>query len=81
MHEAQKDTQRAFAAAKAIIDGRDPNSDGSSIMVTAEHAIAAVLLAVYRDPRTAAGVLNEGLIPGIEERLSLYASKRPGDLP
>lgn len=76
MHEAQKDTQRALAAAKHIIDGRDPDSDGSSILVTVEHAIATVLLAVCKDPRIAAGMLNEGLIPGIEERLSLYASKR-----
>jgi hypothetical protein len=75
MHEAQKDTQRALAAAKSIIDGRNPDSEGSSIMVTVEHAIAAVLLAVCKDPRVAAGMLNEGLIPGIEQRLSFYASK------
>lgn len=76
MHEAQKDTQRALAAAKSIIDGRDTERDGSSILVTVEHAIAAVLLAVCKDPRIAAGMLNEGLIPGIENRLSLYASKQ-----
>lgn len=76
MHEAQKDTQRALSAAKSIIDGRDPGKDGSSILVTAEHAIAAVLLAVCKDPRIAAGMLNEGLIPGVESRLALYASKK-----
>lgn len=70
------DTSRALAAAKAIIDGRDPVKDMSSILVTAEHAIATVLLATHNgDPRMAARMLNEGLIPGIEQRLALYSSK------
>ncbi|MBN9600873.1 MAG: hypothetical protein J0G28_14530 [Afipia sp.] len=76
MSENQKDTQRALAAAKAIIDGRDPFRDYASILVTAEHAFAATLLAVMdRDPRKAAAMLNEGLVQGIENRLALYASK------
>jgi hypothetical protein len=71
------DTQRALAAAKAIVDGRDPSSpDYSKILVTAEHAFAVVLLACMGgDPRKAAAMLNEGLIPGIEQRLAFYASK------
>jgi hypothetical protein len=77
MHESQKDTQRALAAAKSIFDGRNPASDESGILVTTEHAIATVLLGIYRDPATAAKMLNEGLLPGIEERLSLYSSKKP----
>lgn len=49
------DTQRALAAAKAIIDGRDPSTDYASILVTAEHAFAVVLLACMGgDPRKAA---------------------------
>lgn len=76
MNEAQKDTQRALAAAKAIFDGRDPNGDAASILVTVEHAIATVLIALYKEPRLAAGMFNEGLLPGIEERLSFYASKK-----
>lgn len=75
MHEAAKDTQRAIVAAKAIIDGRDPIGEQSSILVTAEHAIAAVLLAIFKDPRMAAGMLNEGLVPGIETRLAYYSRK------
>lgn len=76
MSEAEKDTGRAFIAAKAIIDGRDPSADRASILVTAEHAFAALLIACMdRDPRKAAAMLNEGLIPGIEQRLALYASK------
>lgn len=73
------DTQRALAAAKSIIDGRDPVTNYSRILVTAEHAFAVILLACMDgDPRKAAAMLNEGLIPGIEQRLSLYASKRIG---
>lgn len=75
MSEPQKDTQRALAAAKAIFDGRDPGGDAASIMVTVEHAFATVLLALYKDPRLAAAMLNEALLPGVESRLSLYASK------
>ncbi len=70
-----KDTMRAVTAAKAIFDGRDPVADYAKILVTTEHAIAAVLLACMGDPRKASEMLNEGLVPHIEERLSLYASK------
>ena len=69
------DTVRAIASAKAIIDGRDPIEKRSEILVTTEHAIAAVLLTVMGDARLAAGMLNNGLVPGIEERLAHYASK------
>ena len=70
------DTARALAAAKAVIDGRDPEKEAAKILVTAEHAIACILLATHgQDPRKAAAMLNEGLVPGIEERLAYYASK------
>lgn len=69
------DTVRAIAAAKAIIDSRDPIAKQAQILVTAEHAIAAVLLTVMGDARLAAGMLNNGLVPGVEERLAYYASK------
>ena len=76
MTENQKDTERAIAACKVIIDGRDISADFSSILVTAEHVFAALLLAVMdRDPRKAAAMLNEALLHGIEDRLALYASK------
>ncbi|MGZ2455497.1 hypothetical protein [Rhizobium anhuiense] len=75
MSENVKDTQRAFLAAKAILDGRDPVANRSAVLVTTEHAIAAVLLACMdRDPRMAAMMLNEGLVQGIEQRLSYYAA-------
>lgn len=70
-----RDVQRAIKAASAIIDGRNP-TELASILVTAEHAFAAVLLTVYQgDARKAALMLNEGLVQGIERRLALYASK------
>jgi hypothetical protein len=75
MAENVKDTQRAILAAKAIIDGRDPIAQQSEILVTAEHAITSILLLCMGDSRKAAGMLNEGLVPGIEQRLSYYASK------
>lgn len=76
MGENEKDTVRAVAACKSIVDGRDPVEDRASVLVTAEHAFAAVLLVCMKgDARKAAAMLNEGLIPGIESRLALYASK------
>lgn len=76
MTEPQKDTQRALAAAKAIIDGRDM-SDASAIMVTLEGLVSLMLLTLHgNDPRKAAGMLNEGLVPGVEERIALAASRR-----
>lgn len=76
--ENKKDTHRALAAAKAIFDGRG-SDEMPAILVTTEHAIATVLLAVCgKDARAAAAMLSEGLIPGIEERLSMYGAARLG---
>lgn len=77
MSEAQKDTHRAHAAAKAIVDSRFPPDDAGAIMVTLEHTITTVLLALYGEPAKAAAMLNEGLVQGVEERLALYGSKTP----
>lgn len=78
MTEAQKDTLRAVAAAKAIFDGRNlTDSNFSSIMVTLEHTVASVLLSLFPDdPAKAAAMLNEGLVQGVESRISLYRSKQ-----
>lgn len=75
--EPQKDTQRAIAAAKVIIDGRDPRSDHGAILVTLEGLVSLLLLATMdNDPQKAAGMLNEGLVPGVEGRIALAASRR-----
>lgn len=76
MGEAQKDTQRAIAAAKLIVDGRDVEADYSAILVTLEGLVALVLLATMgQDHRKAAAMLNEGLMPGVEERIAVSASR------
>lgn len=79
MTEAQKDTQRALEAAKIIFDGRDPRSDGSKILVTLDHLIATVLLVTQGgDHKKAVGMLHEGTLPHVEERIALHASRKPG---
>jgi hypothetical protein len=75
MTEAQKDTKRAIAAMTEILDGRDPRTQDSTIMVTVEHAVTAILLVMFPDAKIAAGMLNEGLVPGVEARLARYASE------
>ncbi|WP_180897147.1 hypothetical protein [Martelella soudanensis] len=73
------DGKRALAAAKSIFDGRVPPREMGAIMVTLEHAVATVLLAVMDgDAGKAAAMLNEGLAPGIEQRLAHHASRKGG---
>lgn len=74
MSESQNDSRRAKTAAKAIMDNRFPDQHGA-IMVTMEHTVALVLLALYGDPARAAAMLNEALVQGVENRLAFYASK------
>lgn len=77
MDEPRKDSLRAMRAAKIIVDNRDLGADLGKIMVTLEHAVATVLLAVMgNDPKKAAGMLNEGLVAGVEKRLGLYQSRQ-----
>lgn len=77
MTEPQKDTQRALAAAKHIFDGRDPKRELGAVMVTLENLVALVLLAAMdNDTSKAAGMLNEGLLQGVEQRLALASSRR-----
>jgi capsid protein len=68
-----KDTKRTVAAARAIIDNR---VHAASVMVTLEHTVAAVLLTLYPDPHVAAGMLNEALVQGVEQRLAGYGAKK-----
>lgn len=77
MSAPEEDTLRARIAAMAIIGDRLIEHDHSSIMVTLETTVALVLLALYRNPRVAAGMLNDGLVAGVESRLSLFASRQP----
>lgn len=77
MSESQKDTRRAFNAAKAILDERDPAREFAKILITLDHTIAAVLLMSQdRDVNDALAILHEGIVPQVEERLMLFALKQ-----
>lgn len=74
MTSPSRDSHLAVAAAKMIIDGRDPVVDMSTVLITLDHVVATVLIAAMnRDPRKAVAMLNEGLVPHVEERIALYA--------
>lgn len=76
MGEPSKDVKRVVAAAKLLIDDRNIVTDFASILVTLEHLVALVLLtSMERNPRRAIGMLHEGLLPRIEERIAIFASK------
>lgn len=76
MGDPRKDMDRYLAAARAIVDGRDPATDRGDIMVTLEGAVAAVLVFVMGgDHGKAVAMLNEGLLPGVESRIALGASR------
>ncbi len=76
MNEAQKDTARAIDAARSIIDGRDIFANEAAVLVTLEHTVATVLLALYPHPYQAMGMLNDGLVPGVKTRLVNNGSKK-----
>ena len=77
MTEASKDSQRALAAAKLILDGRDPVADRSQVLITLDHTIATLLLvAMGGDPKKAVAMFNEGTVPHVEERIMLFASRQ-----
>ncbi len=75
MSEAAIDSLRVLKAAKHILNDRDPIKEFSSIMVTLEGTVAAILLLISSgDHRNASGMLNEGLVHGVEQRLALAAA-------
>lgn len=75
MKQNERDALLATQAAMIIFDQRDP-TDMGPILVTLEHAVAVVLIAMMKgDARKAARMLNEGLVPGIEQRLLMYENK------
>lgn len=74
MSERDADTRRAVNAAKIIFDGRDNLGE---VMVTLEHVVGVVLMAVMnRDTQKAVRMLNAGLVPGVEQRLAFAAAKK-----
>jgi hypothetical protein len=80
MLEPERDTIRAKAAILCVLDQRDIHGDMGSILVTLEHTVAALLVSIYPDePHKAAQMLNYALLQGIEDRISLYASRKEND--
>lgn len=74
-----RDAIRAHVACKAMLDSRDPQRDFGAVMTTLEHTVATLLILACDDAKRAAGMLNEGLVPGIEQRLARFeAGKRGG---
>jgi len=77
MTELEKETTRTLEAAKILIEGRDVDRDASHIVVTLEALVALVLLVVMNnDTRKAASMLNEGLVPAVEELLARAAARQ-----
>lgn len=77
MTDSILDTSRALAAAKAVFDSRDPATQSGKVFVTLEHTVAVILLALGDgDPAWAAKMLNEAVVPGVEERLAYYNAKK-----
>jgi hypothetical protein len=79
MTDPEKDTLRALSAAREVVDGRDFEADMPAILVTLDHVVATVLIAVMgNDARKAAEMLNEGLLPAVEERIAQYEARHRG---
>lgn len=79
MTDLHEDTLRAIRAGHEILDGRDPVTDMGAILVTLDHVVASVLIATMsQNPNKARGMLHEGLVPVVEERIMLYAARHAG---
>jgi len=77
MTPPERDTQRVVELTRILLDGRDPQRDLGEIMITLEGVVAATLLMVMnQDRRKAAGMLNEGLVEGVERRLAHSGTKQ-----
>lgn len=77
MSQMKRDTDLAFAAAKLILDGRDPVKDRAQVLITLDHTIASLLVvAMEGDARKAAAMFEEGVVPHVIERISMFATKR-----
>lgn len=77
MAEHSKDTQRVMAAAKALLDGRDPVKDRSQVLITLDHLIGVMLItAMERDARKALAMFTEGTVPHVEERIMQFENRQ-----
>ena len=76
MTSIDKDAERIVLSVATLIGDRKPVQDCADIMVTLEQMVATVLLiTMNNNPRHAARLLNEALVPRIEERLAHVEAK------
>ena len=79
MSDPVTDRERYLAASALILDGRDPVANRGEVMVTLEGVVATILILVMDwNHKNAAAMLNEGLVPGVEGRIALGASRANG---
>lgn len=71
--EAQRDHE--ISIARQIIEDLQPE-DHADAMLTLEGVVAMTLIYFYDTPSLALGMLNEGLLPGVERRLKLAEDRR-----
>lgn len=69
------DLERAARAMQPIIDGRSLDTNWAEILVTLETLIAVALIATLKRPALAAAMLNEGVVPAVEELLTQFAKE------
>lgn len=69
---------RSFGKAmrEIVIPTLDAGGDEADVLAVLESTITGVLLALYRDPRMAARMLEESLVPQVIGRISDHAARR-----
>ena len=60
------------AMAKIIKPTLAAGGGDSAVMVVLESTVAGVLLALYKNGKMAAAMMEEGLVPGVVDRLVKY---------
>tara|TARA_R110000751_G_scaffold146094_8_gene249980 strand:- start:2069 stop:2320 length:252 start_codon:yes stop_codon:yes gene_type:complete len=70
----------SFATAlKAIVKPTtEAGGTDASVLIVLESTITAVLLHLYPDHTRAASMLEEGIVPGVIQRLADHAAKQRG---
>lgn len=70
------DLVRVANAGRAIVDGRTKDEDVPFVLITLESVIITVLLAIFnQDEKECIHMLNEGLVPRIEERIAALTAR------
>ena len=75
LHAIHNDSYRK-AMADIVKPTMEAGGGDSAVMTVLESTVTGVLLALYRDPKKAAAMLEEGLVPGVIGRLTDAGQKR-----